>query len=102
MVLIALQKMFRAPLRRDRNQRFTVTSHQGGDGLWRLGEVQQCFVTAICKSVNSGKYLRCVASFLTFFHRYSIGLKSGEYAGSWTFVKRVACAAKNCPIALLV
>src|SRR5437763_14352885 len=41
---IALQKMFRAPLRRDRTQRFTVTSHQGGDGLWRLGEVPQCFV----------------------------------------------------------
>jgi hypothetical protein len=34
--------------------------------------------TSCCKSVNSGKCLRCVASFLTFFHRSSIGLKSGE------------------------
>ena len=38
---IDLQKMFRARLRRNRTQRFAVTRHQGGNGLWRLGKVQQ-------------------------------------------------------------
>jgi hypothetical protein len=40
--------------------------------------------------------------FFTFFHRCSIGLKSGEYDGNGSIVKRAACALKKSCMVWLV
>src|SRR4029453_9741426 len=51
--------------------------------------------TETVNMANSLKFWLWVARFLVFFHRYSIGLSSGEYDGRGSAVMRARWAAKN-------
>jgi hypothetical protein len=51
---------------------------------------------------NALKYLLGVARCFVFFHRYAIGLQSGEYDGNGYAVRRSLWANKNACVAALV
>jgi hypothetical protein len=72
----------------------SVSQYRAINTVISCGDWAKCskaLPTSTCKCVNSGKYLRCVASFLTFFHKCSMGLQSGAYVGNGSTVRRSAC-----------
>src|SRR5262244_4201306 len=58
--------------------------------------------TDTVNAANSLKYWLWVARFFVFFHRYAIGLESGEYDGRGSTVIRARWAAKKAWGAALV
>ena len=67
-----------------------------------MAKYAKALSTDTVSSINSLKDLLCVARCFVFFHRYSMGLSSGEYEGKGCSVMRSRYAAKNALVDALV